>query len=342
MGFVEERHPDASDTLQMTKPTLSNLPVELLDAILSWVRRERQESDYQLDLKGTPLSPLHPILFLNKRLASRAVERLYQHPAPFPLNKWKSENLLKTLLSSIRGTALFPYHVHVQKLSIGDWRYIDATQVIQQDYIKVELQELLNGILTLGRLRHLGMTFTLDNNHPEIIRAEADLTLLTSLKVCCEGKFYDRAQAWLKDLKTRTNIEALEIEMKSCPNPWEIFVLPTYTLKVLKAQGRCDFMKADSRYGKTRFTESILSQQCESLTFIDLKSVSVSLASPLSFPNLQYLSLNFCDVEGWDILCESLVSLKHLKLFYASLEEYCYQGYSLEFPGPCPSLSSNP
>lgn len=100
--------------MQVSRPILAELPVEILDDILSWLLKEGVESDlYIVDLKETLLSRLYPLLFLNKRIGSRAVARLYQHPKPFLFDKWKSENLLKTLLSSIRGTAYYSYYALV-------------------------------------------------------------------------------------------------------------------------------------------------------------------------------------------------------------------------------------
>lgn len=183
-------------------------------------------------------------------------------------------------------------------LSFSDWRYLDKKSVTRPDYIKIELQELLDGVLKLGRLNHLEIDFISDDIFPKL-SADADLKTLTSLKFSrCDGNLYDSAQTWLQTLEQHVHLEALDMDNRGYSGP-RIFELPKNTLK---------------------------------LKWMNLYSVSVSVVSALSFPNLQSLSLTFCEIDGWKTLCNGLVSLKHLKLFWVNLEGIAARDVLSSFP----------
>ncbi len=90
-------------------PSLSDLPVEILDIILG-----------ELNRSGKRSKALGNALRLNKRISSFAVKYLYQDPTSYCIDD-RGLQVFDTLRSSAIGKTFYPYHVYPEKLSVGDW-----------------------------------------------------------------------------------------------------------------------------------------------------------------------------------------------------------------------------
>lgn len=243
----------------------------------------------------------------NKLISSLAIKLVYQNPNPPPLNDVRQRQLFNTLFSSTTGTSsrgctLYPYYQYVQWLLISDWRISNKNELIQ----------VVSKILQFGRLRHLEVVFNKTDLVPNI-GSSANLAALRSLTICYNENSWKRLQKWFSNLLPRVHLESLFIQtfVFSGHPPWEIFASRNATLRSLTVT---ELYPMRSASAAASFTRTFLEKQSESLSSLSLTRVSFSVATLLPLPRLERICFFGTRVEGWNILCKSLTTLRSLSL----------------------------
>lgn len=281
----------SSSPSQSLVPSLSDLAVELLDDILYW-----------LHISWDGYKPLRKLLFVNKRIGSMAVKRLYQCPANYrPYWEYKGARLLfDTLLSSANGTTYFPCHFYIKELPSNRLFSIMPSTMCTGD-----TQKVWGKILECKQLRSLSLSVPRDVLLLEAI-PECDIAFLEVLALSIKEDLKDaKALAWMKSMTSRMRLKSLEIIMES-PCSMEFLDLPRNTLSSVSMK---NFWNGGLIQG---FTQTFLSSQSQSLESLSASHVNFLIGSPLSLPNLRTIRIENSQVFGWEHLCGSLTSLKNL------------------------------
>lgn len=268
------------DTPGMHVPSLSDLPVELIDNILC-----------RLNVKPNGYKILGKTLRLNKRISSRAVKYLYKESTR---TYARTRRLFDTLFSSANVTTYYPYHFYVEELLIiGTADYTDAWQ------------KLLGKTLECKKLRSLRLSIPRD----ALLLADlpdCDISFLKDLILSIKGEITDsKALAWMKAMTSRMRLNSLTL-MTIAPCSLEFIDLPRNTLSSVS-------LSHIPNYGiNFEFSQALLSSQSESLKSLRASNVDLSIASPVSLPNLRAIHVDSSRLVGWENLCGSLQSLKDL------------------------------
>lgn len=268
----------------MSPASLSDMPVEILDIILRSI------------MDDSPTS-LFPFLHSNKELFSRAVKFLYQNARPFPGDQARSRKLLETLVSSVKGSSYSSYHEHIH------WLSIRASCNSMHD----SFHELFAKVLQFVKIQHLELCIG-ERHFPS---AGENVPMLTKLEVSVGEQFSSEedSRTWMQIMIPPTPLHTLDAILEK----WrDSRVRHTNSIKTLLVGGTLTWDTGDIK-DRTSVSQTFISPHCNTLTFIKLTFVNVAVATHINLPSLQTLSLTCCRLEGWENLCTSLTSLKHLE-----------------------------
>lgn len=217
-------------------------------------------------------------------------------------------------MSSIRRTSCFPYHSYVEHLSVAEWE--NAISPSAKD-------EFFAALLHSGKLRVLDLVCSL----PKYSAAfdQAKLSNVTDLRIS-----FGQQTAWLRTMIPLMSLTSLEILSRGSESNWDVFTLPPNTLRILK-------VLETPRHGRpvegvTSFLKTFFVHHYNSLSFIELRSLSFSVDFVPDLPNLLTFVLRNCEVRGWETLCKSFSSLKHLILERVNLFSTPFKEILLEIP----------
>lgn len=274
---------------------LLDLPLELLENVLMYVLGDSDEDDYP--------SIFYPLLLLNKALFYVVVKHLYKGADSSILRYGKSGQGLKTLISSLRGTASIPYHQNIQK-----YVYYDG---LLENNTRDAMQELLDYVLLSGNLRHIHVHCT-DSFFPLKFTREANLAKVTELSMACLES--TSLILWLQSVLPRMRLKELSISFSQSDLSWEAFSLQKNTLRSLNVTG-CPQLLSHSHFKMdTSFVRTFVAPQWLYLSKLRCTSLYFKMDVSISLHNLHHLSLTSCRVEGWENLCDSLKKLDSLEL----------------------------
>lgn len=275
-----------------TPPSLSNIPLEVLDKILGCLT----------------VKDLCPFLLSSKSMFSRAVRLQYRVVEPFTESPENCKRLLKTLVSSIRGTSYFSYHLLIEELSIFETTLPEDT--------RKDAQDLLDATLKSGLLRDLQLVI-FDPDFDLELNMDANPVMLTRLRAPVTSEEWRK---WLLRKLPKLRLHDLCLNIAHSDWSWDVFPLQQNTLRSLLATGgscadcRKRYATGDFKL-KTSFVRYFVAPHSGTLTTIGCDNVYFGVGVSLSLRNLLTLSLSDCVVERWECMCESLTSLKHLRLF---------------------------
>lgn len=207
-----------------------------------------------------------------------------------------------TLVSSLKGTATFSYHLHIKELFLDGWDTSDFTENMMDG-----LQEILDTILRSGNLRHLDITYGDSRSERPTLTLEANVAMIKRIELA--GSHSSDVTAWLRTMLPRMSLRELQIDASGLSWPFDSLLLQKNTLRVLDARGRSggDLEKTSS------FVRTLVAPHAETLTSITVYGITLALSSLIKLPHLHSIHLFRCHVEGWESLCESLTSLKRLR-----------------------------
>lgn len=272
----------------MRAPFLSNMPLEILDMILSWLSSQKAKSLLQLVL-------------LNRRIGSRAVKFLYQDTDRFfncPVIR--SQAALAALISSAKGETFFPYYQYLKALSFVAWHpKFDAG-----------LYQLLSKLVKHGQLRDLCL-YSSEEEFPRdmlFVPTLLEISSLNSVHVDVYGEFRDiKARSLVKTPVSKIRIRDLKVTSVT-GDSLGMFELQSNTLRSLEIENE------DDNANRAVLPQTLLASQSQSLTSLDLLHINLIVNSLELLPKLQTLRLYGCHVEGWENLCGSVPALKDLTL----------------------------
>lgn len=288
--FINRKYSDMDATLESPPPTLSSLPIELLDNILR-----------QLNLFCEGHDALGKALRLNKRISSVAVEHLYKNPVSYS-NDVMAPQLFNTLLFSANGATHYPYHCYIEELSFWEWHRLFPESKIDPG----KLRDLLGKLLECKKLRTLSLELPADLSFLATL-PNCDLTALKNLDLTVKRSPVDaKALTWMKAMTSRMHLKSLTIRMFS-PCSLEFINLPRNTLSsisVSRFRKNCQSLSGS--------IQSLLSSHSQSLESISVSYSDFAFGSLLSVQSLQEIHVHDSPLKGWDNLFRSLKCLKSL------------------------------
>lgn len=286
----------------MHGPSLSDLPSELLDNILS------QLSDPRHGYKN-----LYPLVLSNKRISSQAVKYMYnaplgyEDPAGCHYRSTRTRDLFGTLISSMSdGSTYYPYHEYMQIIEVSQWG---------ADSLIGPRKDLLGQILKSNKVRSLSFFVS---NDISFLPKSCDFTALKDLSLNIIGNFKDvKAMARMKELTSQMRrLESLEIFTVQMPDSLEYLGFLDLQRDTLRSVSLSFFSRNSPDQG---LVQRLLSFHCQSLRSVSVSSSSFAITSPLFLPNLQSIDVYRCQLVGWENICGSLTSLKNLSFYFTTI-----------------------
>jgi hypothetical protein len=245
----------------------------------------------------------YPLLLSNKALFSVVVQHLYKGANGSILHYGNSGQGLKTLISSLRGTASVQYHENIQ-----NYVYYDG---LLERNSRDAMQELLDYVLLSGNLRKIHI-YCEEDLFPLKFTREANLAKLTKLSMARLRS--TSLILWLQSVLPRLRLKTLEISFSKSDLSWDAFSLQKNTLKTLSVTGCPDLLSNSDFKMDTSFVRTFVAPQWLYLSSLQCESLYLEIDVHISLHNLRYLSLTSCRVEGWENLCKSLIKLDSLRL----------------------------
>lgn len=285
-------------TTQVPSPTLSGMPVEILNNIFSRLMNKKDRS-------------LRNLLLVNKWMSSVAIKHLYLTFKPFYLKSWYPASLFEALASSVRGTSCFTHHLYVDEIS-------NKTLHDAKDRLADERQEIMDKVLLGGRLRELTLWAL---PFPKL-SLDCDFTRLTSLTVHF-GPTYcaDDLRSWMRTSSPRMRIETLMIHVSHSIILWTELHLPKNTLRLFQVSGSLskvgqmqEISDSELSSAQTLRRDVFLASQCQTMHSLSLRTMHTKFTCPPLLYKLKRLWIQESFIDGWEILCGSLHSLKDLTL----------------------------